>query len=326
VAAVLACSGCNDSRFDRNHAQQLIQESENLKEKSQRIKVRDGTLKSGQSQGLWSIEDGQIVMSERASNEITSVDENWIVPNVKLPMRVEITGLAESPLSSKIKSAEFNYVFDNVPPILRRFIFNGGTGRANFQLYDDGWRLIELDLRDNNELGEISAQDQAAIARDISTEAERENHEYARMTSHWTPTKTGMTLYTTRYVGNRNGEPVNRQYKVVFTDVAMDTYTSEVQNGPWALQSSYWYGAMAEPSEYNSRNIWFRRPRHPRVSYDLNVKFGTMDTDAGSFQNIVASYRNNWRNAHADSIGADFARDKYIAGYYRNHSHDGIPM
>ena len=52
--------------------------------------------------------------------------------------------ITDVPMTNNMRKQNSTGGYENLPGLAKRFAANGGTGTATFQLYDDGWRLVNV--------------------------------------------------------------------------------------------------------------------------------------------------------------------------------------
>lgn len=177
--------------FSRSDAERKILESERIKELAQTVRLRSQAASDGQKQGIWQLDRvGRIsTLNSSAAAEIKKVSDFAVTPATKPSIGIKVTGMADSPMSDKIKEAKFSWAYESLTPLLRRFAVAGGEGLALFRLYDDGWRLENVEVRYSDKPIDLSAAERSNVDRDISRAASemKQIQDFAR--SSWTPTR-----------------------------------------------------------------------------------------------------------------------------------------
>lgn len=82
---------------------------------------------------------------------------SWIT-SLKAPAqyRVTVTGITEEPLSGNAtKDIKFTWLLDGIPSPVTRYVSPNGSGGAKATLYDDGWRIEEIEVGEQDSADEI---------------------------------------------------------------------------------------------------------------------------------------------------------------------------
>jgi hypothetical protein len=322
-AISLILMSCGSSELSRGSAEEFIEASEQVKSQATNVVGNSGYLAAGDEQGLWTIDEGNILLTPRAAKEISGISGSQIFPVENSSINVIVTGIAENPSSEKIKTAEFTWKYENISPLVRRLAVSGGNGVAIFQLYDDGWRLSTVDLKLEDQPATLSAKEQADLESDIAAETERKASEIKAMNALWSGGKTRHTLYF-------NPPGTSDWYRTDFTDNAMVSYSSKSRKGPWQLYSSYWYGIMSQPDNHtygsNSQPGTIRMMLWQPgggVNYVMRT-YDTMGLSVAEFLSILIVRRDRWRELHAGKLDGGHVRAKYSYAYYALHTVDGL--
>lgn len=163
---------------------------------------REG-ISMGAELGWWQIRYG---LGESLSPAIQADVERvhgmgYLILKRPVELSFEVTGIASS-ASPSVKTVEFNWKYKNLTPQSRVVAVEGGTGKASFQLYDDGWRVAAvMAMRPGETPFPVSTQEREATLRAIETERTRRNSAartadearqafQARSASAQTPTRT----------------------------------------------------------------------------------------------------------------------------------------
>lgn len=196
IALPILISSCAKT-LSRDDAAKLIAASNNFQQLRSSILFRVQWDQTANSEGVITSYSGFYctVTDPRLLAMLTSANCNSFTANLRQPVTtpsIEVTGVTDAvppANSAKIKEVQFSWTYHNVPGPLNRFIVSGGTGRALIRLYDDGWRLENLDLSPNintsyglSEAEKAEAQQQMAIRQEeLNREAERAQLEAARV-------------------------------------------------------------------------------------------------------------------------------------------------
>ncbi len=148
-------AGQSEEELDRSTAQHILLEHASVQSLRKNIPLHISGLDKAINQEF-------LVRDRDGSNpSLTSLSQpvlesaSSLSLGVKVPLTVEIdvTGITSALPAlqatadqSSIRLVEFNWQYKNVNSLLRRFCISGGSGKALFQRYDDGWRLKDVSL------------------------------------------------------------------------------------------------------------------------------------------------------------------------------------
>lgn len=196
VALPVLISSCGKP-LSRDDAATLISGSNNFQRLRSSIPFRNQWDQTAHNEGViagysgryCSIADQRLLALLKDSNCSTFTAE--LRQPVSTPTIV-VTGLTDAVLpsnSAKIKEVQFTWTYNSVPGPLNRFIISGGIGKALIRLYDDGWRLENLDLSPStnapyilSESEKKEAQQQMAMRQEeLNREAEQARIEAERV-------------------------------------------------------------------------------------------------------------------------------------------------
>lgn len=298
--AIVALSACGRPELSRSEAESAIAKNKQIDALSKQIFMFPDAIQNGQAQGLWERQpNGTFLLRAHTAQEISSISKDRLVP-VKPPrISVTVTGIADSPLSEKIKEVQFMWAYDALSPLVRRLAVKGGDGRASFREFDDGWRLDGVQTRIDERAIELSAAEQSSIDQDIVKEQTQQQEIEEFVASSWTPFKT-VQEFTYPAATDLKRSASYPAMKIVITDVDV-SYGYETQ-----LQT-VWFGHMREIGVTPRGQIYLNNrnlvggyiPEHPEMSPEAVVE---------SLRSAV----NEWRLKYRDNLPAD-TFDRYLA-------------
>lgn len=184
-------SACSQADLGRPEAESAIAKSQQIDALAATIQITSNAIDEGRAQGLWERQrNGDILLRAQAAEEIKLISGRHITPIKRPEIKIEVTGIADSPATEKIKEVQFTWGYASLSPIARRFAIDGGRGRAAFRRYDDGWRIEGLETLSNNKPLVLSTAEKSAIEQDIARERAQQEEIQRFVESSWTPTTT----------------------------------------------------------------------------------------------------------------------------------------
>lgn len=242
-AILMAAAACSKSDLDRDAAQALIEKSEEVQRLTSAVAAGNGFFEEGVEQGLWTkIGRSEVSISERAANEISGLDSDRIFPVEPAKVKVSVTGVREPSEGSKTRMVEFTWAYDALKPLVKRFALAGGAGTATIDLYDDGWRLSNVNLSVLPDRAVLSESEVQAISADMAAETTRKENERTQVLE---------SIIPRTIVKEFNGVYYNAPKKFVITDNGVIYYHEDVERGrgTGVMRPSgfKWFGSMANP-------------------------------------------------------------------------------
>lgn len=93
-----------------------------------------------------------------------------MVLNKPAGISVDVTGITGDK-NQPSRIVNFDWQYNNLPPLSRRIAVKGGQGRAAFRLFDDGWRVANLiSITVSETPYPLSQREEQEIAKDIASE------------------------------------------------------------------------------------------------------------------------------------------------------------
>lgn len=175
---------CGNSDLSRSKAQSLIQVNEDFSKPQMTVKLSSGARNKGESQGFWD-DKGKLTPKGRD----TFVSFRWSRATVRKTLSREVTyvtGIANAvtPFGGApgdVKEVQYQWEYNNLKGPARRFIVRGGTGVALMRLYDDGWRIEEISIKEGTQGFVLSPAEKAEADKDRRAELERKRAEQERL-------------------------------------------------------------------------------------------------------------------------------------------------
>lgn len=168
--------GCSVGGISSNEAKSLIEISEGLKPVKSYVRLFEGAYKKAKTLNMV---DRYGISTSKTHNVFETVFNSWgsggIYAKLKkeLPIKIEITGIAESENNQGITEVLFTWTYPEVQFEIKRFLSNGGSGKAFLKKYNTGWRVEVVErevssehismsekenIRDKNEIKEALAK------------------------------------------------------------------------------------------------------------------------------------------------------------------------
>ena len=186
VIAIFALISSCTKTLSRNDAAELISKSSNFQQLRSSIPFHSQWDQTAHNEGVingysgsWcSVTDPRLLAMLKDGNCSTFTAE--LRQPVSTPS-IEVTGITDAAIASnsaKIKEVQFSWRYHDVPGPLNRFIVSGGTGEAVIRLYDDGWRLENINLSPRfNDPYVLSETEQKEVKQQMAMRQEELNRE-----------------------------------------------------------------------------------------------------------------------------------------------------
>lgn len=124
-----------------------------------RIPTHRDADRMAEQHGAWRVSGSMSIAVSPSYSDLLSLDPSasssrffmQLTPDAialgQVAYEIEVTGIAKSPHSDAIRTAEFEARYTELPPRLAPMASIGWRGEATFQEYDDGWRLKDIDRK-----------------------------------------------------------------------------------------------------------------------------------------------------------------------------------
>lgn len=157
----VACSGANQpnqagsgatGQLTREVAARLIGQAPKFNTVRSIALLREGQ-RGGVREGLWSEQRVLTPLGRQYFAEVVfNIPDNLVSP-VKPATRTvtEVTGIADHPLGPSVKEAQFRWKYEGLDELVARLTGQGSephTGEALLRLYDDGWRVEDVEVKE----------------------------------------------------------------------------------------------------------------------------------------------------------------------------------
>lgn len=215
----------NDEKLTRDLASKLIRQSGEAINQTRKVYLHPWFEYVGILLGMWNkYGDGDLRLTVKGRESFNAIifSESPIANLTKeqsIPA-IEVTGITDNP-SEGMKIAEFSWKYINTSPAIKRFVVNGGLGKASIKLYDDGWRLVGLDWKASIQPMDLTAQEQADQDKEIQEVA---NHRNALLHAATTNSRTLITTNSVNLIGTFNFKDILTPVVVSDTDITFDYF------------------------------------------------------------------------------------------------------
>lgn len=155
--------------LSRDKAATLIQKS--LSEVKTKVRLHDSGYQKGLQHGMWQTHEKSTYVTDHGAQYFQSINYSadfWgnfaaqasgsgsgsVTLKKPVNVRVKVTGIRGG------SAAEFTWEYVGLPSVVKRYVVRGGNGTAQFTLYDDGWRLTNLEYKYSKEPAIQTAKEQ----------------------------------------------------------------------------------------------------------------------------------------------------------------------
>jgi len=174
VALASLLTGCGNDDLSRPQAEQQIAASELLTRFKTEVPFQPSAPIKGERQGFWKKQDTYLIQRRPVFDTVISLTPYSTRLNKPLAQKVSVTGISDVPGTTNLKEVQYSWSYVDPPSVLKRFIARGGTGKAIFRKFDDGWRIEKLENNNVSSQGlELTEAELAEEAKDIATESSR---------------------------------------------------------------------------------------------------------------------------------------------------------
>lgn len=299
VASSLVALGCSKG-ITRDRAKELLEHHAELAQpvSSLTIVSRDA-YEAGVLEGLWGVDagsymqNGSAVLTAEGQKHFSKLsvlgDRTATLVSPARRQVVEITGLADAPIGNAVKECKFKWRYSGLSLIVGRYTGQADLqhdGHALLRLYDDGWRVEEVNLSEtaaaafrhdpiSEERGRLAIQ-RRREAEDEAGRARAERERIARTPTHTIGTHTVLW----RPVGHGETET----WTVTVTDVSMDLEYKSSGGSYERLTVGCWELASLSLSQDN--RVWIRTTgginRAPRENTNMHAELMKMFDEIGA--------------------------------------------
>ena len=180
VLAVFVAS-CGSPDLSRQEAAKLIETSSELGAYKSYLLLQEDAERQGIAMGWWQMQGGAVInLSSRIQSEGSDVKRAmfgfgnaYMVLNKPVGISVTVTGITGDKNQTS-RGVQFDWQYKDLPPLSRRIAVQGGQGEAMFQLFDDGWRMVQLLSTTVSKVPyPLSQQEKQDMAQDVNSENHR---------------------------------------------------------------------------------------------------------------------------------------------------------
>lgn len=269
--------------LSREDAAKLIGASQQIQFLRNNIPTTPGAWQAANQQGILS----DWTLSQDAQREIADFRQGQMQIGESANIAVDVTGIT-GPDEGQIKQVEFAWSYTSMPSLAKRFAVSGGTGKAIFQKYDDGWRLKESSTQNYADAMQLTQSEMAAADADAARQTAKSDAQSARLAQSKTPSTVVRSFSFPEY-----GRQVPQQ--VIITDVNVKWLDAI---GEWSV---YWFGDVKAIREV----IW--RPTGEKMGYEILTEFSRSRIPAPKGQteeiyNAVSEAFSDWKSRYPDLV------------------------
>ncbi len=298
IACLAGLVGCGRADLSRTEAAAAIEVSEEIKQRTIKIDLHPQATAKLDVQGFRSRQTKKDLLYSVISEEVTSGKSSWFILRSPTTIYIDATGIADVPGSVNLKEAQFRWRYEELPSLVKRFAVEGGTGKATFRLFDDGWRLEGVETKSSGTPVVLSAQERSDEAADEMNEVALRKQDKERLTKLLAESRTPKETYLSRRTTGIFGR--YRQI-ITITDVDVTYILLCTGSGPECnKQARVWYGDIIEVNNrYANQSVVSIAIRNRGWSWGLEVGSPEESTEVAQ---ILASAINKWRVRYAELL------------------------
>lgn len=144
-ALFFGASACGTPDLSQEEAKELIEESGRLSYLRQEIPYSGEGRQKGAQHNMWTYKSfmpgDNTELTAQGKEHFSSISNGRMVLNEAVaPLVITITGIAGE---EEYREASFVWSYSQLPAPAKYYASQGGSGRATFRRYDDGWRLYD---------------------------------------------------------------------------------------------------------------------------------------------------------------------------------------
>jgi hypothetical protein len=172
IGSLTICVACSN-QLDREKAAKKIDDDPRFATVTIIPLVNEGRSREGFDAGIL---EGLWVPNPNGGRTLTDkgkqffADERATLVKPATRQVVNITGITDVPGAQNVKEVDFEWRFSDLPDVVERYTGEGHgshTGKATFQLFDDGWRMQEVQAQ---EAARVPFQWTPALLKQLETE------------------------------------------------------------------------------------------------------------------------------------------------------------
>src|SRR3990172_712028 len=171
--------------LSRDKAATLIEKS--MSEVKTKIRLHDSGYQKGLQHGMWQTHEKSTYVTDHGALYFQSINYSadfWgnfaaqaagsgsgsVTLKKPVNLRVKVTGIRGG------AAAEFTWEYVGLPSVVKRYVVRGGNGTAQFTLYDDGWRLTNINIQYSTAPAHLTAKEIADDEKETKIAIEWEHN------------------------------------------------------------------------------------------------------------------------------------------------------
>ena len=337
-------TACGKPELTRTDAEKLLSESEHLGWTKSFVRIADfdAFVRDGRQLGIRTSENGSKNLSvlEQAIRFGTGTDHNnvgyvtlsgdpllqVVDPKVvsvdgrkKFVLRnpvttaIEVTGIKTFDQGSTSRIANFRWRPIGLPAIVKRFANDGGTGTATFQLYDDGWRIDNVEVVDSDDQFVLSAAENAALdvlqSIELKNQADRERVIDAKRQrlSEARKETSNVEVVRTNEAGHRANDFYPREIKISNSHIGFLNQETNRWQRVWfgnIVRMSIQKAGRFDGPDRNAKillTLSCIELQHPQPNgFEARPAIKISPNDVSEFSQKFNSALKNWRKSHPE--------------------------
>jgi hypothetical protein len=310
-------SACGKRELSRAAAQKYIQSSQQVQSLSRAVPIVPGEFRKGFAEGLWTPSG----LTEKGGRDFLAASQTQLTLRNPASVAVEVTGITDVPMTQNMKEAQFTWTYHDMPSVAKRFAVHGGSGTADFRLYDDGWRLEDANFNISSAPMILSATEQQAELRDAHDEQERvratirrlqeEQKRLAKRIEESKQTDFNKPIATFAAYSAADSYEYLLTLKLFSTGLSVSYSPGEPLNsrgdrgGPKdGRREAYWFGDAGNIQKDVAEFIWSGIWRKPAVSGLGEHFFFKEEADRDQFYDALMNAYHSWQRRFPDVLKA----------------------
>lgn len=308
-------ASCGRPELSRQDAAKLIENNNKFGQYKSNLLLQENAVPQGMAFGWWQMQGGSVInLSPTIQSEGSAIERAmfgfgnaYMVLNKPAQISVTVTGI-EGDNKQTTRGVAFDWKYKDLPPLSRRIAVQGGQGEALFQLFDDGWRMVELQpITVSKSPYPLSQQDQQDMAKDVDSERNRRAtaEQAAAEAKRALDERIRLARTTTRVLSRHTLDATHGTWGKMIVDFTVTDVSVQIHQ-------QFKQGFRPAEERYEMLFSQFQRPYVP-AGYDNNDYFWvgmTFLTDRGlkgspqhtEIINAVNKSFSEWQTTHAQLI------------------------